>query len=504
MPWCDNSSVKSLVKGSHEIKTKEQLTKYTPNVCIAQGKNTWLRFHIAHDVSKDKFMETEEFSNAKLQVSYDKVQAKKTSIWGWMLGGIPETANLGDMKEACESHPLLKDFQIEARSQVIGVFSGKQDTPVHLQVKAIHIIGDDRLTAKGRKAFNKVFGSRNDSGYPQQRVMRFAPNIADNRFPATQSRVKDVVKMMGKQKKIVNDAKTICTDTICGLHYCVPQIGHTLCQILMSMRSANDHDTQLFMAVDERTYGSYAVAFTVHKDRMAEATSLIPLLNVVMEAKCGHRIWEWLTDTAKDASQGCVYDAETGRLKNNNEDDDDESSVESDDNDFVQELSEQLNLSSAKSTEKGDAFDLDLAFMLDHDNIKNQYGDSGSVKSFRSACQPKNSVDLTSSDEEEESDTDVEDAAAIVVKKKETPDEGNVPEDLSVDTSQTHETSTISNSMANPEHEFARMCMQNPELASRPIPKEQSRTPHSYTRCIRYTVTKHGSSKSHSNGRRLQ
>ena len=161
----------------------------------------WLRFHIAHDVHKEKFAETEEFSNAKLQVSYDKVQAKKTSIWGWMLGGIPETANLSDMKEACENHPLLKDFQIEAHCQVIRLFPGKQDTPVHLQVKAIHIFGDDKLTAKGRKAFNLVFGSHNDSGYPQQRIMRFVPNIADNRFPTTQGRVKDVVKMMGKQKK---------------------------------------------------------------------------------------------------------------------------------------------------------------------------------------------------------------------------------------------------------------------------------------------------------------
>jgi hypothetical protein len=84
----------------------------------------------------------------------------------------------------------------------------------------------------------------------------------------------------------------------------------------MSMRSTHDPDTQLFMAVDECTYGSYAVTFTVHRDRMAEATSLIPLLNIVMEAKFGASIWEWFTDTAKDASQGYVYDAILGRLKN--------------------------------------------------------------------------------------------------------------------------------------------------------------------------------------------
>jgi hypothetical protein len=66
---------------------------------------------------------------------------------------------------------------------------------------------------------------------------------------------------------------------------------------------------------------------------MAKATSLIPLLNIVMEAKFGARIWEWFTDIAKDASQGYVYDATTGRLKNmDEEDEDDESSIESEAN----------------------------------------------------------------------------------------------------------------------------------------------------------------------------
>jgi hypothetical protein len=493
LPWYDNTALKPLIKGSSELKTKEQLNRYTPNVYIAQGKNTWLRFHIAHDVAKDKFIETEEFTNAKLQVSYDKVQAQKTSIWGWMLGGIPESANLNDMKEACENHPLLNKFQIEARSQVIKVFSGRQDTPVHLQVKAIHIIGDDRLTAQGRKAFNKVFGSRNDTGYPQQRVMRFVPNVADNRFPATQSRVKDVVKMMGKQKKIIKDARIIYTDTISSLHFYVPQIGYTLCQILMSMRSANDRDTQLFMAVDERTYGSYAVSLTVHKDRLAEATSLAPLLNIILEAKFGHRIWEWFCDTAKDASQGYVYDAATGRIKNmDEEDDDDESSIDSEENEFVAELSERLNLVSGKDTEKGDLFDIDLSFMLDDENPKNQYGDSGSVRTFRSACRPKKTIDMTGTSDEEESDQDSDQAKheGKSTQEKNTSKEQEIdsPGDMSVDTSQTQETSTLSDSMNDPEQAFKNMCIKNPDFLARflksnpeikaiPTPSGESKTP---------------------------
>jgi hypothetical protein len=304
--------------------------------------------------------------------------------------------------------------------------------------------------------------------------MRFVPNIANNRFPTTQSRVRDVVKMVGKQKKIVNEASGIHTDTICGLHYYVPQIGYTLCQILMSMRSANDPETQLFMVVDERMWSTYAVTFTVHKDRKAEANSLIPLLNVVMEAKFGARIWEWFTDTAKDASQGYMYDNENGRLKHTDEDEgDDESSIESEaNNEFVQELSETLNISSTMDKGQGDLFDLDLSFMLDDDNPNNQYGDSCSVKSFRSTCQPKRAIEKADSDEETDYEQEKEDNRKKKAKLKSTKEEikkreaykqginmtnkqGKSPEDMSVDTSYTQETSTITDSMSNPELAFA-------------------------------------------------
>jgi hypothetical protein len=40
LPWYDNNNVKPLTKDSNEIKTKEQLNKYTPNIYIVQGKNT--------------------------------------------------------------------------------------------------------------------------------------------------------------------------------------------------------------------------------------------------------------------------------------------------------------------------------------------------------------------------------------------------------------------------------------------------------------------------------
>lgn len=127
----------------------------------------------------------------------------------------------------------------------------------------------------------------------------------------------------------------------------------------MSMRSTNDPDTQLFMVVDEQPFGTYAVVLTVYKDQMAEGTSLVPRLNVVLEAKFEARIWNWFTDTVKDASQGYVYDQDTGCLKNV-DDDSDVSSIGSDNGDFVKDLSEWFNILSGNKDDKGDKFDLDF------------------------------------------------------------------------------------------------------------------------------------------------
>jgi hypothetical protein len=104
LTWHESTNAKPLTESSEAITTKDQLGKYVANVYMEQAKNMWLRFQIAHDVDKAKF-QNDAFNEVHIQVSYDKIQAKRTAIWGWMLGAISETANVNDMKEACENHP---------------------------------------------------------------------------------------------------------------------------------------------------------------------------------------------------------------------------------------------------------------------------------------------------------------------------------------------------------------------------------------------------------------
>jgi hypothetical protein len=157
--WNETLNIKPHMKGSLAPTSRDQLQKYVANVLSRIGMDTWLRFRLAHDVDKDQFLDSAALEEAQLQLSYDKVQAKVTTAWGWMLGAIPKTANFQDMKEFYENHPLLKDFQIEARQQSIRLFPGRQKIPDELDVKAIYIYGDDTKTAAGRKASNRVFAA---------------------------------------------------------------------------------------------------------------------------------------------------------------------------------------------------------------------------------------------------------------------------------------------------------------------------------------------------------
>jgi hypothetical protein len=97
-------------------------------------------------------------------------------------------------------------------------------------------------------------------------------------------------------------------------------------------------------------------------------------------------------------------------------------------NEFVQELSENLHLTDTSNT-----FDLDLTFVLDDDaRPTNQCGDTGSVRSTRSCCQPKISIELASSDEEEETETSKE--ARVKNLNTDTSNPMNKPSNMSINT----------------------------------------------------------------------
>jgi len=192
-----------------------------------------------------------------------------------------------------------------------------------------------------------------------------------------------------------------------------------LCHILMCLRLGENHDKPLFLSVTERLWGAagYQVVFTVKRDRMNEANLLIPLLSVLIEAKFGEPSKQWFTEEARITAEGFYWDEEDQQMKQNNDAttamDDDDFSLDSDDS-YVTNLTAALNLGAMEApAEGGGVFDFDLDFVFDDIAPSNQYGDDGTVKTFRDAYEQPSRDELNAKK-----------AAAAAVTP--TADEGNV------------------------------------------------------------------------------
>jgi hypothetical protein len=126
-------------------------------------------------------------------------------------------------------------------------------------------------------------------------------------------------KLRSKHKQFLKDILTVSISTIKKLHEVIDIAPHvSLMQVLMSWRSAEFLDQNIFISVDE--YRD-KVSFTYHKDVQEEASNIIPLLHLILEGKYGPRAWEWFHDGTRDYAAGFQYDPVTGKIQSLEEQD---------------------------------------------------------------------------------------------------------------------------------------------------------------------------------------
>ena len=303
---------------------------------------------------------------------------------GFLVGSSPQSANILDLTEAHESHPIIHGIKIVPIDQSIKLAAGKNLIPWQQQVKAIHIQVGESQAVQARDCYSQVYGSRNKGGYPQGIHMRFVPDISDSRFPVTRGTRIKAIKMMSKQKVFLAQTKYINTSTIVGIHIFIDKIGFSLSQILMSIKSTSDESMGLFISIDENlTGGGYEVIFTVHKDRYDEANALVPLLCILLQAKFGSSIWEWFTDEAKRVLTKYRWDSHLDKVVLIDPDDDEEVLDIDSDDEYTRAICNLMNLDEETT---GDGFEFNLDFVVEEVlTPKNQYGDTGSVQTFRDA-----------------------------------------------------------------------------------------------------------------------
>ena len=158
---------------------------------------------------------------------------------------------------------------------------------------------------------NRIYAKQSNNGYPLGKDMRFIPNILDTRFITTAKTKMKVMKSVSKQKHFLAKKQTATSYALMGLDYVQPNIGSSLREIVMGIRSNTDPEKNLFLNIDEHMYTS-TVTFLFHEDFTQEAMMAIPALPVILEAKMGPRIWQWFSKEAKQHAEGYYWNEEKG------------------------------------------------------------------------------------------------------------------------------------------------------------------------------------------------
>jgi hypothetical protein len=453
-PW--DSSGSDLSKKSDKVKSKQQARRYVNNsMFVRQGFETKFRIRVSHDVLPS-LMELN--SNEGLIIEHDHIQEKERTCIGFLVGANPDAANLEDMRASHENHSVLFGLKVLCEDRTINLSSADQKIPFKLRTQAIHIIVGAKQAVDARDRYNRVFGSRKEGGYPQGMKLRFVPDVADARFPVTPNTRMKAVKMMSKQKAFMANTKVVHTDTIAGLHTVLEKVGsYSLCQILMAIRSRDDAAMGLFIAIDEQhADGAYTTAFTVHNDRYEEAIGLIPLFCIIYEAKFGIAARQWFTEESKVVDLKYKWDAVEGQVVPLVPEDDDVGFDLDSDDEYCTAMADLLNIDTSGDAKKG--FDFNIDYLIEEVSpSKNQYGDSGSVKTFRDEC-----IELPTTDMDEEDDESISGTLEKPTPRSSSPDSITIQADNATQATSTLTEDTTAVDIAT---SLEQMMMKHPELA---------------------------------------
>ena len=225
----------------------------------------------------------------------EKLQVQSTARLGWFLGSHPFALNTKDLEEAIEQTQDMLGINIEVKSDWICIEKG-----VKTKAKAAHIYSSWKDAVKARLALNNLYG-KNAKEFPLGRNMRFVPNNLDDKFIVTTSTLVRVKKSVQKQIKFLKMTNTTLSDSIRNLDYYDTTLGYSLRELVMGLRSRKNPTKNLFLGVEDHYTGNNVV-FLYKNEFSAEAKQMAAGLHLALEAKLGHRIWQWFDKEAAQAN----------------------------------------------------------------------------------------------------------------------------------------------------------------------------------------------------------
>ncbi len=382
--WNAEVSDTQVIKAKHTFPNKrESIAQYFQGVYYFANRVPYIRVLLGFNKNISSFT-TElphEFKKWLTRTSAgftkEKLQDRNICRAGWLLGSFPSVFNYEDMEDAIHSMEECKSIRVELKTEEVKTTKLSQSSwnqnfngaSRQIPVRAVYIWCTYDQTSIVRSKMKTLFSSKNTKKLLGKNL-RFIPHILDNRFITTDKSALLTTKMKNKQKRFLQQTTFTATNGILGLDYVIPSLHVSLRQALMSIRSKEDPDKNVFVSVDG--WGDQ-VRFAFNMNIADEAERLIPALPIFLEATLGPAVWTWFSDQVQRDCSDFEWDPENGIVDRQNgnsqgmlgEDD----SIESDNiSDDAERLDIEFNESSAK------------IFSLNLGNFgPNQYEDGGSV-----------------------------------------------------------------------------------------------------------------------------
>ena len=342
------------------------------------GRNTYSRFRIGHQKPRETFNDDicEELRVTEdIAINISPIQAHSEVCIGWLLGAHPSTFNTQEYADALKAHSLIKGADVDVRPLNFKLEPRKSFGE---DIRVVHIFCAKSQAGKMKTSLNKIYGSsRKSDSFPLGRNYRFVPFTADPYQPATNGLKRLATEAILQQKAFIDSMAVMESDAIIGLDYYLKKpVDATLREVVMAMK-ASDGSTNLFDSVDTRRNG--AVAFLIHEDLHREATSIIPFLPLIMEAKFGPRSWGWFKDDVKLELSGMFWDKDAGKVRSSEESNLAADLAQWSGADFI-DVDDDSDDDELKSPR------FDLAVQIDLTESREQYqlfGENRSLKTFR-------------------------------------------------------------------------------------------------------------------------
>ena len=202
------------------------------------------------------------------------IQAEDTTVIGWLLNSLREM-DLTILQEAL--HSMDPVFEVGLRWRLISLgCSGP--IPEEQWVRAVHIEVDKTKVEVIKPILYRIYGHDSVGPFPNGIKMRLVPEITPLMGPASRAKAD---KLRNRQANFVQYCMKAVSWEIATLVFVDATIGHSLRQMIMTIRARHRPNLSLFHSVDAQWQGNgYVVTFVPEFESEARTVlaGLLPFL----------------------------------------------------------------------------------------------------------------------------------------------------------------------------------------------------------------------------------